>query len=260
MTSGEPRPSPRPIPVGPVIGGATSGVKKIKSPVLSAEDAERWMAVMCNVRPFGRCEKPQSAGSVFCLAHSCQAFNADGQQCNNLVTRPGQTRYCASGWHKENRRHDNVADLQAMRRAHDAARVEAQERAQAASIAFVEQYIPAAPGVPDGQTTPLSPLRSRSRSDNSPPAGLSSHPSGRGPSSPNASLHSSTSSLSPKLLSPVPSTDGIDTDRERERRQRVWGAHNIDKWWVGKWDDERVGEGWSQDFLEIRLLGKGRVK
>ncbi|OCF42929.1 hypothetical protein I317_03280 [Kwoniella heveanensis CBS 569] len=191
------------------------GKRKEKSRVkmrIPVEDWEKWAGQMCNVRPLGACQRPQTAGSLYCTNHACQAVNADGERCGNWVGNPRESRFCATGWHMENARHSHLSDLLAVRRAHEQMASDDRRHLHAAQLYFIEQHFP-------------SSASSTSTSSSSGSGG------GTGTSA---------------LFSPV--SGGAVAGASGARRsgngagqeERAWGAHGVDKWWVGQWGRERI--------------------
>ncbi|WVQ99372.1 hypothetical protein IAU59_006505 [Kwoniella sp. CBS 9459] len=181
---------------------------RVRIPV---EDWEKWAGRMCNVRPLGACQRPQTTGSLYCTNHACQAVNADGERCGNWVGNPRESRFCATGWHMENARHSHLSDLLAVRRAHEEMASDDRRHLHAAQLYFIEQHFPSS----------ASSTSSSSASSSSPNTGGST------------------------LFSPVSGGGGSPRSDARRRgiggsEERGWGAHGVDKWWVGQWGREKV--------------------
>ncbi|WVW83878.1 hypothetical protein I302_105900 [Kwoniella bestiolae CBS 10118] len=168
--------------------------KKVRK--MTMEDVERLAGQICNVRPLGACQRPQSSGSLYCTNHSCQAINADGDRCGNWVSNPRDTRFCSNGWHMENSRHTHLSDLLAYRKALNARQSNEREKQNAAQLYYIEQRFPS--------------------SSSSSSASISSH-----------------SDLS-LLMTPPPTSPAARSTRSLSE-ERGWGAHGVDAWWRGNW-------------------------
>ncbi|WWC70236.1 uncharacterized protein I206_104186 [Kwoniella pini CBS 10737] len=168
--------------------------KKIKK--LSIEEIERLAGQICNVRPIGACQRPQSSGSLYCTNHSCQAINADGDRCGNLVIDPRETRFCTNGWHMENSRHTHLADLMNLRKSLNQRQEFEKEIQNAEQLYFIEQQFPSSSSSSDSVISTL--------------------------------LQSPIS-----VTSTSPTNININIGKPKEKG---WGSHGVDAWWRGKWE------------------------
>ncbi|OCF60577.1 hypothetical protein L486_00212 [Kwoniella mangroviensis CBS 10435] len=181
--------------------------KKVRK--LTMEDVERLAGQICNVRPLGACQRPQSSGSLYCTNHSCQAINADGDRCGNWVSNPRETRFCANGWHMENSRHTHLSDLLALRKALNQRRSTEREKQNAAQLYYIEQRFP----------------------------------SSSSSSSSSTSTSDTPSSTSLSLLR-TPTTPPSARSMRDLSEERGWGSHGVDAWWRGNWglNSEQISE------------------
>ncbi|WVO16241.1 hypothetical protein L204_103912 [Cryptococcus depauperatus] len=116
--------------------------KVMRGPIGRAEIAE-WQAAMCCITPLGTCCKPQSPDSIYCLSHTCQAINVDGERCTNAIYNPRQSRFCSNGWHVENSKYKNVVDLVTRRKQLDEAdAIKRRKEAAEQMVLFEAQFFP----------------------------------------------------------------------------------------------------------------------
>ncbi|WWC89347.1 uncharacterized protein L201_004269 [Kwoniella dendrophila CBS 6074] len=189
------------LPLPPVAEEGVNGQgkeKKVKK--LTVEDMERLAGQICNVRPLGACQRAQPAGSLYCVNHSCQALNADGDRCGNWVANPRNSRFCANGWHMENSRHTHLSDLLNYRNTLNRQQSTERERANAAQLYYIEQRFPSSSSSSTSSESSTSPSSLRNNS-----------------------------SFSPRIRT-------ISEKKSNNANgERGWGAYGVDAWWRGNW-------------------------
>ncbi|WWD17367.1 hypothetical protein CI109_101808 [Kwoniella shandongensis] len=211
--------------------GARSGRMKVRGRV-NYELLEKLAAQMCNVRPFGACGKVQGEGSLYCEWHTCQAINADGDRCRNGVGRPSTSRICAAGYHAENSRNGHLVALLARKKIHDEMASLTREEEHQKQVLFFDANFAAATTANVFDSNLISPTSTSSTSSTSSSTrwGRSSHTS----SSTQSSLESDPA---PRSRRPSKEYTTRKTDKET-----WWGAYGVDKWWIGNWQGQPVGE------------------
>ncbi|ORX36719.1 hypothetical protein BD324DRAFT_608786 [Kockovaella imperatae] len=201
----------------PLAVSAPINKQRARSRLYQLQEAQRfaWQHDICHHPKHGFCIRPQSEGSVYCTVHSCFAINDDGNRCGNLVIDPTVSRYCSSGWHNENRRYSHVEDLKAARRARESMLAKERESELAERVSYFSTHFSSALESSSSQSSTCSSSRT-------------------GPSSSSSPISKSES------LVPESDKDGSARGTHRQRstsleHERGWGAHGIDKWWVGDW-------------------------
>ncbi|WVQ82298.1 hypothetical protein IAT38_004426 [Cryptococcus sp. DSM 104549] len=121
----EPAPAPHAaaaaLPIAPAAADKPRQKRAVvRGPVGEAETM-RWQSSFCCLLPLGTCFKQQSSESIYCLSHTCQAVNVDGERCANGVFNPRESRYCHNGWHVETARFTPVTEMVTRRRQLDVA-------------------------------------------------------------------------------------------------------------------------------------------
>ncbi|KAK8864335.1 hypothetical protein IAR55_001582 [Kwoniella newhampshirensis] len=213
--------------------GRKAGRVKVRGRI-NRELLLRLAASMCNFHPIGTCLQAQGEGSLYCELHSCQAINADGDRCRNGVKRPNHSRFCATSYHAETSREEYLEALLARRRAYDEMATLTREEEHLKQVLFFDSHFSIS--TPTDRSIILSPTSSQSFSSSSRSSNNNTKDRRINHSWSEDELRPSSSSFLFAKANPT------EEKKVRLEDEKGWGAYGVDKWWIGNWRGQPVGE------------------